>query len=272
MAYNITNEVETITMDDDVPVWEVGDTWVYNVAKASFQLNQSGQMMSLDLSLTDLEISVLGTTSSTYKLTLSGDIGGLFDYDDGAGTNLGGILFITSISGELEINQANLAAEQTNIIIKSIAILLEHPFILPIPIPLPMTITLDIRQETPRSLLDFPLFDGKEGLIPETDLITSIKVESIVLRILNSFTADIPEEIYLEQNFTLPMLLYSVKEEQVPVEAGNYTAYNIEFFQGLLGSLYYAPDVGNYIKATAELNTMDMMFDIKGELTSTTYS
>jgi hypothetical protein len=271
LAYNVTTDFDNISMDDDVPIWENGYAWRYNIGKFSFQLNQSGQLMSLDMSLTDLLIDVIGTTTTSYKLSVSGNINGLFDYDDGAGTKIGGILFITKISsGEIKIRQADLAAEQAYFVIKSIALVLEHP-LAPIPIPIPLTITINIIQETPRSLIDFPLYDGKEGIIPESDISANIRVESFVLKILHSLISSFPEEIYVEQNVTLPMLLYTATEEQVSVEAGNYTAYNIEFFQGLLGSIYYAPVAGNYIKAVAEINTMDIMFDVKGELKDTTY-
>jgi len=270
LAYNVKNDVETIKLDDDVPVWETGNSWRYNIAKLSFQLNQSGQMMSLDMSLPDLLIEVLGATSTSYNLAVSGNINGLFDYDDGAGTTIGGILFITKMNGELKIRQIDLAAEQANLVIKSIALVLEHP-LAPIPIPIPLKITINILQENPRPLIDFPLYDGKEGIISETYIAANIRVESFVLRLLHSIINDFPEEIYVEQNVTLPMLLYTANEEQISVEAGNYTAYNIGFFQGLLGSIYYAPAAGNYIKAVAEINTMDIMLDIKGELKDTTY-
>jgi hypothetical protein len=266
----MTTEVDNIAMDDDVPVWEIGDSWRYNIAKISLQLNQSGQQMSLDMSMTDLLIDLLGTTATSYKLAVSGNVNGLFDYDDGAGTTIGGILFITKLNGELKINQTNIACEHANFVIRSIALVLEHP-LAPIPLPIPLTITINIVQDSPRSLIDFPLYDGKEGIIPETNLAANIRVESFVLKLLHSLISDFPEEIYVEQNVTLPMLLYTATEEQVSVEAGNYTAYNIEFFQGLFGSLYYAPAVGNFIKAVAEIFTMDIMLDVKAELKDTTY-
>lgn len=272
LGYSITTEKGSTTIDDDVPTWEASDSWRYGIGNLFFQLNQSGQFMALDMSMDELIVDVIGVTETSYQLTISGDIGGIFDYDDGAGTTLGGILFITKLSGELEIQKADLAAEKANIVIRSIALLLEHPFMFPIPIPIPLTITIDIVQNMPRPLIDFPLFDGKEGILPETSLSTSIRVESIVLRILHSILPDIPDEIYIEQNVTLPILMYSAKEEMVSVQAGNYTAYNIGFFEGLLGSLYYAPAVGNYIKALAEINTMDVILEIKGELKETTYS
>jgi hypothetical protein len=271
LAYNVTTEFDNKTMDDDVPTWEIGNSWNYDISKLYFKLNQSGQSMTLDISISDLLVDVLGTTDTAYRTTVSGNIGGIFDYDDGANTTLGGILFITKISGDLNIRITDLAAEQANIVIRSIALVLEHPFFIPIPIPIPLTITINIVQDTPRPLIDFPLYDGKEGIIPETNISANIKVDSIVLKILHSIMSDFPEEIYLEQTITLPMLLYTIKEELVSVEAGNFTAYKIEFFQGLFGSLYYAPVVGNYIKAVAEINEMDFQLKIKGELKDTNY-
>jgi len=271
-AYNVTNESHTITIDDDVPIWENGDLWRYEINRLYFSLNQSGQAMSLDLSLNELMINVIGQTTTSYQMGLSGNIAGIFDYNDGAGTTLGGILFITKVSGNLNILKENLASKEANIVIKSIALLLEHPIMLPIPIPVPLTITINIIQDVPRPLIDFPLYDGKEGIIPETTLSTNLRVESIVLKILHAFFSDIPEEIYIEQDINLPMLLYSANEEEISVSGVTYTAYNLEFFQGLLGSLYYAPSAGNYIKAVAEIDTGDIKLEIDGELVETTYS
>ena len=271
LAYNITTEVEKTQIDDDVPIWDDGDAWRYNIGRLFFQLNQSGQFMNLDMLIDNLLTDVIGVSSTTYAVSISGTIAGTFDYDDASGTTLGGILFMTKVSGNLQIRQADLAAEEATIVIKSIALLLEHPISLPIPIPIPLTITISIIQETPRPLIDFPLYDGKIGVIPETDLITSIKVESIVLKILHIINSDFPEEIYIEQNVTLPMLLYSATEEEITVSGGNYTAYNINFYEGLLGSIYYAPAAGNYVKAQADISTPEIMLSIKGELKDTTY-
>ncbi|UCF49672.1 MAG: hypothetical protein JSU91_07960 [Thermoplasmatales archaeon] len=271
LAYNITTEEDKTTINDDVPIWEFADSWRYDIGRLFLQLNQSGQFIKLDLSLDNLLTNVVGVTSTSYEMSISGNIAGIFDYDDGSGTTLGGILFMTRVSGDLQIRQSDLAAEEAIIVIKSIALLLEHPLPLPIPIPVPLTITITIIQETPRPLIDFPLFDGKIGIIPETDLITSIKVESIALKILHIFIPDIPEEIIIEQNVTLPMLLYSATQEEITVSGVNYTAYNINFYEGLLGSIYYAPTAGNYIKALADISTPEIIFSVNGELTETTY-
>ena len=272
VAYRTTTETEKATMDDDVPIWEMGNSWRYEIVGLSLELNQSGEVFKLDLSMKDLTTRVGGLTSTYYNLDVSGKISGLFDYNDGKDTKLGGILFITRISsGTINIRQNDLSCDEANIVISSIAILFEHPLFLPIPIPLPLTITLNIKQEVPRPLIDFPLYDGKEGIIPETNISTNIKVESILLSILNKINSDFPEEVIFYQNFTLPMLLYSVNEEQLSVAGKTYTVYNIEFFEGLLGSIYYAPAAGNYVKASAEIDSNGLKFSLSGELKETTY-
>jgi len=271
LAFNVSTKTDNLTTDDDVPVWEIEDFWRYDIGKLYFQLNNSGQVISLDISLKDLLVRVDGLTETSYKMTLSGNIGGIFDFDDGEGKTLGGILFITKISGSFQIQKQDLATEQATIVIRSIALLLEHPLMFPIPIPIPLTITINIIQDNPRPLIGFPLYDGKEGIIQETNLSTNIKVESIALKILHSLVSDFPEEIYQEQNVILPKLMYSVKEEEISLPGKNYTAYNIEFFQGLLGSIYYAPLAGNYAKATVEIDTGDIIIKLKGELTETSY-
>ena len=91
------------------------------------------------------------------------------------------------------------------------------------------------------------------------------------LRILHIFKPEIPEEIFLEQNVSLPMVVYTATQENITVEAGDFTAYKIEFFEGLLGSMYYAPAAGNIIKADAELSMPEIAVSFHGELKDTNY-
>lgn len=267
------NQAEMATMIDDMPVWAVDNSWGYDIDKMSFQLNQSGEYFRLDLTSDGiLEIKVKGTTATSYLLSISGNLDGTFNYDDGAGINLGGTLFFTKLSGDIKIRQADLAAEETKITINTIAIIFDHPLILPIPIPVPLEITISFIPDAPRSLIDFPLFDGKPGLISEINLTTSITADSIVLRILHIIRRNIPSEISFDLQVGIPILLYTAAEEQINVGGTTYTAYNIEYYLGLLGSIYYAPQAGNIVKASAGINTADIMLEFDGELKQTTYT
>jgi hypothetical protein len=267
------NQAEMATVIDDVPVWAVDNSWGYDIDTMSFQLNRSGEYFRLDLTSDGiLEIKVKGTTATSYLLSITGNLDGTFNYDDGAGINLGGTLFFTKVSGDIKIRKADLAAEETKITINTIAIIFDHPLILPIPIPVPLEITISFIPDAPRSLIDFPLFDGKPGLISEINLSTTIKADSIVLRILHIIRRNIPSEISFDLQVEIPILLYTAAEEQINVGGTTYTAYNIEYYLGLLGSIYYAPQAGNIVKASAGINTADIMLEFDGELKETTYT
>jgi len=264
---------QTSTMDDNTPTWSLGNIWTYDINTIEFQLNESGQTIELSLAVNDLELKVSSETQTAYVLDLKGKISGSFAYDDGAGMTLGGSLYFTKFSGILNVGKDNLTAHREYVVINSIALLTEHPIPIPLPLPIPLKITIEVDHPTPRPLLVFPLFDGKIVLVEGVHITANIKVESIVLRILNLINPEIPAEIVLDQGLYLPQLLYDVAPEEVTVTAGIYDAYNLAFFEGLLGSLYYAPVAGNLIKAQAELDVPDSFYlNFDGELKSTNYS
>ncbi|UCF12753.1 MAG: hypothetical protein JSW06_00455 [Thermoplasmatales archaeon] len=265
-------ELNKSSFDDDVPIWENEDLWEYDIDTCQIQVNMSGQFMGLDLSMDNFILKVEGTTATSYQMSVSGRIKGTLKYDDGAGTTINGSLFFTSIFGSLLMRQTDLAVEETIITIRGIALLTEHPLPLSFPIPFPATITVKTVHTTPRPILDFPLFDGKSGILPETFMSVNIKLESIVLKILHIFIADIPEEIILDTEMDVPVLQYSATAEEVTVKAGIYDAYNIVFFEGLFGSIYYAPVAGNVVKVEANMDVPDqLMVAFNGELKNTNY-
>ena len=274
VAQTVVNNplAEKTLIDDDVPTWKINDFWNYEIDEFLFQLNMSGQFIELGLNTEELEISVGSQPATSHQLDISGKLKGEFLYDDGAGMRLGGNLYFTRISGFANIREADLAAENEEIVISTIALLTEHPLEIPVPIPIPLRITLAIEQLTPRPLIDFPLFDGKIGILPGLSISANITVESIVLKILHLFIPEIPDVISLETVIHLPQILYSASVEEITVKAGNYTAYNIDFYEGLLGSIYYAPEAGSLIKAVASLDIPDeLLVSFNGELQATNY-
>jgi len=266
-------QTELVSIDDDVPVWDVGNSWGYDIEKLSFQLNQSGRSLVLNLSSDSiLDVKVKDTSETSYKLGISGKLDGVFIYSDETGVNIGGPLFFTRISGNLQIRQSDLAAESTKININTVALVLDHPLFIPVPIPIPLDIEIIFSPNMSRPLIDFPLYDGKLGLISDTNLSVSINAGSIILKILHFIKSDFPSEIFFDQEVNIPMLLYTAAEEMITVGEKTYTAYNIEYFQGLIGSIYYAPLAGNIIKAEAEISTNNIIFELNCELKETTYA
>jgi len=263
---------QTSTMDDNTPTWSLGNRWTYDINTIEFQLNESGQTIELSLAINDLLLEVTSETQTAYMVDISGKISGSFAYDDGAGMTLGGSLYFTRFSGILNVGKDNLTAHREFVVINSIALLTEHPIPIQLPLPIPLKITIEVDHPTPRPLLVFPLFDEKIVLVEGVHIMANIKVESIVLRILNIFKPEIPAEIVLDQGLYLPQLLYNATIEEITVLAGTYDAYKLAFFQGLLGSLYYAPVAGNLIKAQAELDVPGSFYlNFEGELKLTNY-
>jgi len=272
--YNqVSEKINSLNMDDDVPTWAVGNYWTYEVDTLTVQFNESGQIINIDLTVKNLKLEVKSKVSDIYVLDVSGKIAGSFLFDDGAGLKISGNLYFTRFSGEINLYQSNLSLQNGNLVLKSIALLRDHPLSIPVPIPIPLTITFNVENNIPRSLIDFPLFDGKMGFVAESFVSANIKVESIVLVILNIFKPDIPPEIYFEYEMALPELIYNATIETITVDPGPFSAYNIAFYEGLLGSIYYAPTVGNMIKALAELNIEDTIYlKFNGELKEYNYS
>ena len=270
-----TNQkTSTHTLDDDVPVWEVGNSWKYDIDQFFLSIGGTAEAIEFDANIDNCLFKVSEVTGTSYELDVSGKIKGTFSYDNGAGTYFKGNLLFTRLSGSMQIRKADLAAEEEFFEIKTIAILTEQSIIpISIPIPIPLTISISIEHISPRTVIDFPLYDGKINLLPTASISANILVESFVLRIAHIFFPDIPSEMLITQEVDIPMLPYSANVEEITVKAGTYNAYNIEFLLGLLGSIYYAPDAGNIIKMDADVEYPgEFSVSLHTELKDTNYS
>jgi hypothetical protein len=265
-------EIKNVSVDDNVPIWELGDSWTYDINRFQINFSASSALLGLDSAIDDLTLEMIGYSETSYILKLSGKIRGSFQYESGEGIALKGNLYFARISGNMYFRQNDLASEKLSIFINGIALLHKHPFQIPISIPIPLKITININQSTPRSFIDFPLYDGKQGFINETGIYANIKFESIFLQILSLFFADIPNEISYQETFDISMFDYLAKNENLSVGAGTFNSYNISFSWGLFGSIFYAPNVGNYIKAESVIDIPNQfMILIMGELKSYNY-
>lgn len=255
----ITNNLKQMNsfIVDDVPSWNLKDSWSFYVSRFQTNFSMSGALIDFDTYSDNLTIRMIGYSELFYILELSGNLKGSFFYESGEGIILKGNLFFTKVSGNLYIRKNDLAYDKLQIIIKGIALLVQHPLQFNIPIPLPLTITINVKQNNPRPFIDFPLFDGKQGLINETIISADIKIESIVLQILSFFFESIPYGIYYKDTYNIPVFNYFAKNENISVIAGAFNAYNISFAWNLFGSVYYAPLVGNIIKIESIIEVPD---------------
>lgn len=269
----ISEKIESLNINDDTPIWEIGDYWTYDISAFKIELNQTEQIINLDLTWDSLKLEVKTITTDTYTVDITGKIQGSFSYDIGTGKRLSGNLYFNRFSGNMQVRKSDLAFKKCILKLKSIALLKEHPLSIPISLPIPLTFTLNLENSVPRPLIDFPLFDGKMGLITESSISANITVESIILKILNIITPDIPPGIYFDYSMSIPELFYNATIDNITVKAGTFSAYNIVFYEGFIGSLFYAPTVGNVIKAQTEFSDSDMLnFKFHGELKEYSYS
>jgi hypothetical protein len=110
------------------------------------------------------------------------------------------------------------------------------------------------------------------NILSESQVSMNISLESIVLKILHIFKPEIPENILLDLELNIPILQYNATIEDITVDAGLFSAYKIEFVDGLFGSIYYAPDAGNLIKTAVNMEIPgEMLINVYGELTETNY-
>jgi hypothetical protein len=270
LSNNIVNENKVINIfNDDLPNWIVGDEWIYEMDAVFFELVSGGSTVTIDAAMKNLVFKVKSIGVSDYDLDVSGDIQGSFYYDDGADVTIGGELSRTELSGNVKIEKTTLALIEANIVINTRIVLNEYPLPINIPIPIPFTISLDVTHDDPRPLIDFPLSDGKSGTISEAYISANLKVESIILKIINIFVPEVPAELTFGLDTYLPGLLYSADLEEITVKAGTFEVYDIGFFEGLFGSIYYAAEVKNIIKIEVDFELPEeLKIEFFGEMKS----
>jgi len=301
-----SNGINSIYLDDDVPIWELGDIWVYNIDDVDF-IDESGvNTMTAHLEFGDLTLEVEDVTSSSYILSFNVKLNGDFEiYSDDYLIELTGRisrLFATKIDGGLSVRKSDLSIEEINIDLTSLlrVKITEQSFV-PIPIPalfVPLRVNLNCNFQDTLPIINFPLSVEKTWTLPSITFSIDGQIRSIwlnivnfVVRIVRIFGIDIipPEIASLLPRIDIGNLITALKGDNivfinssiwqetpllgvdtfgdVTVPAGTFSAYNI-ILPISLGNLYYSPEVGNIVKMT--IGSLDA--EINMELKDTNYS
>jgi len=251
----ITN-FKTNSNDADLPVWSIGDTWVYDMVIDG----QQGANLNFDLNIENCKLEVIEIFEDTYRLDLSvpkGDVtgsGGVsFDV-----LTLSGNLINTKMDGELLIKKSSLEityAEGT--IDGAVDKFVDIPF------------TLDFNlgfynesfNETNYSSIQFPMNVLDGWILPFTFIFVEMHV---------SLVSD-PSYAYM---FTDTHYMLCEGWETVNVGAKEYDALYITGDNADKAEIYYSPAAGNIVELVFEdldlgygskINTFQMT------LKSTTY-
>jgi hypothetical protein len=223
----------------EVPVWNVGDSWTYDVELDG----SSDALISFDGKVEDLVFRVVADTESSYKLEFNGQVNGEVSTED---SSITGTLKDTIVEGDLSIEKSMLGIQQLDAQISGKIIITL--------IPIPLTINLTLNFNPAYNSLDFPISVGKQWIITSSDVIGNADISSLLegVAIFTSVGGGNANCISIES---------------ITVEAGTYEAYKI-IGDGDISEIYYTEIAGNVIKALASTSNYD---EIILELVSTTY-
>lgn len=243
--------------DAELPVWNIGDQWTYQIDFSGTQ----GDNNRFDVSIDTLILEVVSMSDSCYALDLTvprGQITGnvRLEYDL---VTIEGEIINTKMEGMLSVKKASLEIVDCQMTIDGNI----HKFI---DIPFTVDVTLqtydDSLEEKNFSSLQFPLNTGMQWEIPTTYLVANMSLNLL------------PEDISIFLHF--PTHQQTCTEwETLTLEETVYDALKISSDLGQNSELYYAVSAGNII--ALDYQNIDAAFDItltSIELTllSTTYT
>jgi hypothetical protein len=290
------------TSQDDVPVWDIGNQWTYTIDDIDLHFNSTSGIIDMHLSMDRLPLTVNTMDDTTYTAGFTTALSG----NAYINMNLGdGPIDMTITFSNLKL-QGDMTFEKTTLGITGLTGVFDGRFWVKINeqpyLPLPWLPTLPVKLKvsdfatefsTSMTPLKFPLNDSMVWNLSSTNVTVDGIAQSpwfYLILLINSFYPILPPEIAgllpvvdiqdalttigIPTPLTLPMIegaFYCLNTEPVTVPAGTYNAYNISILNGT-ARCYYAPDVGNIIKLTGNLEELiPFITNINMELESATY-
>jgi len=191
------NEMGSSLYDDDVPIWEIGNTWTFKVDDINLEISDENLSENFTIQLhggiDSLPLEVVDDTGDSYQVAFQATIIGYFfvDIDLGDGPiNITGELEDTTIEGSILFNKSDLGVKQVDVSIsgKLSIVVNEQPYgnfsFFP-EIPVSATITADAEFDPVYPIIDFPLNTSKFWGLPAVNITFDGTIESIWLRIFN---------------------------------------------------------------------------------------
>jgi len=263
-AENIEKNKTPIHPDDDVPIWNVDDSWTFFISEFSVDYTYEALNIVMNGQINDFKWTVSDTSGPNYIVDVEGRVSasfeGAFPIGDSV-LNVAGDIKPNrnKITGTIVLTKTNLEIVDFDAEIKGIA----NVQILPLPfkLPLPIKISADAELSTAFPLFNFPLHILKFWNLPDMDITmyTSFGGYFGIIQI--------PMTFYTHYAWT-PLAFSVLVQETVTVPAGTYDAWKIQSLIGDYFVYYYSPVVGNLIKIEVNMPRGG----IQGELIETNYS
>ena len=115
---NVTFVDESISFHNDVPVWEIGDTWKYKVDDIDIEYEDETLAVDMHLEIGDLICQVTDDTGGSYKLDFNAMVDGKFTIDiDSLQIEFSGELAklkSPKIEGDFSFRKTDLGIEEIN--------------------------------------------------------------------------------------------------------------------------------------------------------------
>jgi hypothetical protein len=293
----------SLNIGDDVPVWEVGTIWTFEIDNIDLSFSETeGRSIDLNINTGYFILEVAADMGSTYRtdLSIEGDVTFDINFDMGIEGKepliISGNLFDSDISGYVYFEKSTLLIDKLDVTFNGkIKVNMVSPFDLSflanLPISFDLNLVLDFDQNF--VLIDFPIETGNTWGISQCNVTIDGEISSIWLRLLKFINtiaslfgmgflppeiasllpvidiSDLFESLEMEPVIQIPDQedVFECKDiTTTTVEAGTYQTYPISI-QDDLGIMYYAPELGMIAKISGNFKEIFPFFqDISMEL------
>ncbi len=262
------NNIETIrptsNQSDDVPIWNVGNSWTFSISEFSVDYTYGDLSIVMNGKIDDFKWTVSDTSGSNYIVDVEGKVTATFAGAFPLGENVINVEGdikpnLNKITGKIIFTKTHLEIVDFNAEIKGIANVKILPLSFKLPLPIKIIANADLSTVFP--LFNFPLHLLKFWNMPEMDIDLHTAFGGILGLI------QIPISFYTHYSWT-PLAFSILVQESITVPAGTYDAWRIQSIIGDFFEYYYAPAVGNLIKIDVNMPRGG----IQGELIDTNYA
>jgi hypothetical protein len=184
---------------DDVPTWNIDDTWVYKIHDINIDDENDNKSIHIHIQIDELTLKVIDDTSLynvEFEAKISGDYSiylkednSTIDLDD---IDIQGKLLGTKIKGNIFFTKSELGIKTLDYELSGILTVkindLPDEFKIPelsFPIPIPATITTTVDFDDPYTILSFPLNLSNYWGLQGTNFTINGELQSVWLNILN---------------------------------------------------------------------------------------
>jgi hypothetical protein len=286
----IENEIKNF---DSIPIWEIGDSWKYRINEIVLINEDLKNPINVEFGESILTLSVIGISDDYYNLDFETKLYGIFELTiSNYNIKLFGkfnILRPLKAHGTVFIDNKDLSIRGLTLYLSGL-FKINFADRLLFTLPFPIDLCIELRAEPGLKIFKFPLIVENIYGLPSFNITIDGDISSPwfrIIKIVNSFTKlfgnpllsdefseflpriDFGEILkwysgdntYYVNNLTwYDVPVFAVESfENITTEAGTYESYKI-LFPFDMGSIYYAPEVGNMIKLILNpITTMELI-------------